>query len=109
MDFINVADNIDRINELNERLRVIEELICDIAVCSPKEHHKAVSFEWTSSSGKKKQYDIWVDGNCRNTKDILKFAYSERERLRCSLRYETKKLSEKCGGNYVVINKSGRK
>lgn len=96
MDFTSVSENIDRLNELRERLRVIEELIADVSICSPQEHQKSISFEWTSTSGKKKQYDIWVDGKCQNTKDILKFAYSERDRLRSSLQSETKKLSEQC-------------
>ncbi len=109
MNFSNVSKHIDRLNELRERLRVIEELIADISLCSPKEHQKSISVEWTGNSGKKNQYNIWVDGKSQNTKDILKYAYSERDRLRLAMQSETKKLSEQCKDNYTVPIKEERK
>ncbi|MDE5772172.1 MAG: hypothetical protein K2I06_11200 [Ruminococcus sp.] len=113
MDFTSVSEHLNLLNEISEKLQVIEELITDISICSPEEHQKSISIEWTSASGKKNQYDIWVDGECTNTKEILKFAYSERDRLRCSLQSETKKLSERCNGNcngnYTILDRGERK
>lgn len=113
MDFTDVSERIDRVNEIRERLAVIENFITDISVCSPDEHQKYVSFEWTSASGRNNRYNICVDGDNKNTKDILKFAYAERDRLRSSLQSETKKLSERCNGNcngnYSVYGRGGQK
>lgn len=95
-EFTDVSNHIDRINDIRERLEIIENLIADISVCSPEQHHKHISFEWSGETGGNKRYDICVDGGNGNTKDILKFAYSERDRLRTSLRSETKKLSKSC-------------
>lgn len=113
MDFTDVSEQIDRVNEIRERLGTIEELITDISICSPDEHHKWIAFEWTSASGKNNRYDIWIDGCNKNTKDILKFVYAERDRLRTSLQTETRKLSERCNGNcngnYTVFDRGGQR
>lgn len=109
MNFTNVSEHIDRLNELRENLRVVEELIADISVCSPKRHQKSVTVEWTSTSGKKNQYNIWVDGKCQNTKELLKYAYSERDRLRSEMQTETKKLSEQCKDTSAASVKGKRK
>lgn len=113
MDFTDISEHIDRVNEIRERLEIIENFITDISVCSPEEHQKYISFEWSNASGRNNKYNICVDGDNKNTKDILKFAYAERNRLRTSLQLETKKLSERCNGNcngnYSVFGRGGQK
>lgn len=113
MDFTDISEYIDQVNEIREQLEVIENFITDISVCSPEEHQKFVAFEWTNASGASNRYNIRVDGDNKNTKDILKFAYAERERLRTSLQSETKKLSERCNGNcngnYANFGRGGQR
>lgn len=105
----NVSEHIDRLNELHERLRVIDELIGDISSCSPQSHHKSISVEWISNSGKKNRYDICVDGKGKSTKEFLKYAYLEREKVRSEMYSETEEISKQCKETSAVSVKGERK
>ena len=94
IDYTEVSEHIEHLKDLKEKLQAIEELINDITVCSPGKHHKSISFEWVTASGKTMRYNISVISG--STSDILKFAYAERDRLYSLLQTETKKFSGQC-------------
>jgi hypothetical protein len=99
IEFQNISEQIEHLNELREQLQTIEEMITDVSICSPDEHEKVISCEWMNSLGNKLKYDLWVDGKNSTSEELLKIAYSERRRLRTSLKSEIKKLSERCNEN----------
>lgn len=99
IEFQSISEQIEHLNELREQLQTIEEMITDVSICSPDEHEKVISCEWMNSIGNKLKYDLWVDGKNSTSEELLKIAYSERRRLRTSLKSEIKKLSERCNEN----------
>ena len=99
IEFQSISEQIEHLNELREQLQTIEEMITDVSICSPDEHEKVISCEWMNSLGNKLKYDLWVDGKNSTSEELLKIAYSERRRLRTSLKSEIKKLSERCNEN----------
>lgn len=99
IEFQSISEQIEHLNDLREQLQTVEEMITDISICSPDEHEKVISCEWMSSRGDKLRYDLWINGKNSTSEDLLKIAYSERRRLRTSLKAEIKKLSERCNEN----------
>lgn len=99
IEFQSISEQIEYLNDLREQLQTVEEMITDISICSPDEHEKVISCEWMNSRGNKLRYDLWINGKNSTSEDLLKIAYSERRRLRTSLKSEIKKLSERCNEN----------
>ena len=107
IEFQNISEQIEHLNELREQLQTIEEMITDVSICSPDEHEKVISCEWINSLGNKFKYDLWADGKNSTSEELLKIAYSERRRLRSALKLEIKKMSEWCNENYSLFGGGG--
>ncbi len=107
IEFQSISEQIEHLNDLREQLQTVEEMITDISICSPDEHEKVISCEWMNSRGNKLRYDLWINGKNSTSEDLLKIAYSERRRLRTSLKSEIKKLSERCNENYPLFGGGG--
>lgn len=99
IEFDTVNERLDYLNHLKQQLLSIEEMITDIESCEPDELEKPLRCEWTNATGEKFSYDLWIDGESLVSKELLKIAYSERQRLRTSLKTEIKNLSDRCNGN----------
>lgn len=107
MEFFSIAEKIEYLNEIKEQLKILEEMITDIELCS-SEYEKPIKCEWTDSAGKNSSYTLWIDGG-KTAELMLKTMYAERKKLRSSLLSGVKDLSdrcnENCNDNYVI---SGR-
>lgn len=99
IEFETIKERIDYLNSLIQQLQTIEEMITDIESCEPDELEKPVRCEWTNVVGERFAYDLWIDGENIISKEMLKIAYSERSRLRTSLKSEIKKMPERCNEN----------
>lgn len=61
MEFFSIAEKIEYLNEIKEQLKILEEMITDIELCS-SEYEKPIKCEWTDSAGKNSSYTLWIDG-----------------------------------------------
>ncbi len=111
IEFDTVNERIDYLNQLKQQLQSIEEMITDIESCQPDELEKVFRCEWSGAVGERFAYDLWVDGESHISKELLKIAYSERQRLRASLKAEIRNLSdrcnENCNENYAISGSRG--
>lgn len=99
VEFETVNERIDYLNQLKQQLVSIEEMITDIESCEPDELEKVLRCEWSNAVGERFSYDLWVDGENLVSKELLRIAYSERQRLRTSLKSEIRNLSDRCNEN----------
>lgn len=108
-EFLTVSEAVDELHRTKEELQTVEELITSIEICNPDEHEKYISCEWMTGAGNKLKYDLLVDGQNVVSGEMLKIAFSERERLRSLLCFQIQKINERCNGNgngnYEKINR----
>lgn len=95
-----IAKQLDKINNVMNRINDIEELITDVEICDPERYMKNITFNWTNEeNGYRSHYDFFLTGDNLNTEMILKMAYAERKELRSLLIQEIDKLSERSTKN----------
>lgn len=103
IEFLSVAEQLDKVNQIRDKLQTIENLITDITVCRPNECVKYIALKCPTATGER-EYNFMVDGENETTEKVLALLYNERKNLRTSLQIETKKLADRCNANCNANN-----
>lgn len=103
VEFLSVSEQVDRVNEVRDRLQTVENIITDITVCTPDECVKYITLSCPTVNGVR-ECDFMVDGENETTEKVLALLYDERKNLRTSLQIETQKLADRCNGNCNANN-----
>ena len=98
IEFLSVAEQIDKVNEIRDKLQIIENIITDVTICKPDECIKYITISCPAVNSVR-EYDFMADGQNETTKKILALLYDERKNLRTSLRNESQKLADRCNAN----------
>lgn len=98
LEFLSVTEQLDRVNQIRDKLQTIENIITDIMICKPDECVKYITISCPSVNSVR-EYDFMVDGENATTEKVLALMYDERKNLRTSLQIETQKLADRCNGN----------
>lgn len=103
LEFLSVTEQLDRVNQIRDKLQTIENIITDVTVCKPDECVKYITVSCPAVSGMR-EYDFMVDGENKTTEKVLALLYDERKNLRTSLQIETQKLADRCNRNCNANN-----
>lgn len=98
LEFLSVTEQLDRVNQIRNKLQTIENIITDVTVCKPDECVKYITVSSPAVNGVH-EYDFMVDGENATTEKFLALLYDERKNLRTSLQIETQKLADRCNVN----------
>ncbi|MDE6781366.1 MAG: hypothetical protein K2J40_07910 [Ruminococcus sp.] len=103
IEFLSVTEQLDKVNDIRDRLQTIENIITDVTVCRPDECIKYITVSCPTVTGER-EYNFMVDGENGTTEKFLALLYDERKNLRTSLQIENQKLAERCNGNCNADN-----
>ncbi|MDE7137089.1 MAG: hypothetical protein K2O29_01330 [Ruminococcus sp.] len=103
LEFLSVTEQLDRVNQIRDKLQTIESIITDVTVCKPDECVKYITVSCPAVNSVR-EYDFMVDGENETTEKVLALMYDERKNLRISLQVESQKLADRCNGNCNVNN-----
>lgn len=98
IEFLSVAEQLDKVNQIRDKLQTIENLITDITVCRPNECVKYIALKCPTATGER-EHDFMVDGENETTEKVLALLYNERKELRTSLKIESQKLADRCNAD----------
>ncbi len=94
-----ISDQLEKVNEVKERLDKIEQLLTDIEICKPNEYEKSITISWMSTNGKTEKYDLWINGKDITSEKLHDLSISERKKLRSLLQTEIEKLQKRSYAN----------
>ena len=86
-----LSSRIQRIYSINQQIQSIEELITDVQL-SGCDNQKNIGLIWNTTSGKKLNADIWVDGESEVSNQMLELAEKRKKELTTTLFAEINQL-----------------
>lgn len=90
-----LSEQLEKVNEVKERLDKIEQLLTDIEICNPNEYEKSITITWLSTNDRTEKYNLWINGKDISSEKLHELCISERKKLRSLLQSEIEKLQER--------------